>query len=118
MSALACPLMASRTYVAGDAIAARLERGAKSGEKLVLEQVPVIDGNPSRLELERFEVWAPDAQIVVSDKTGKTHTLPRPKTLYYKGHIDGDPDSAIAISVEPNGKIDGTIFAHDRVFTI
>src|SRR5207302_8482904 len=54
----AMPLLAMRTYVVGNDVAERLAHGPAPGQKLVLDQVPLIDGNPMTLELERFEVWA------------------------------------------------------------
>ena len=115
----AMPLLASRPYVVDNNVALLLQHGAAPGEKLILGGVPVVDGNPTTLELERFEVWAPQPQILVYEADGKTtHTLPRPATRYYKGHIAGDPDSVITIAVEPNGKIDGSIIQGERMFTI
>src|SRR5262245_10916502 len=83
---VAAPLFASRPFVIDHDVAVRLERGVEHGEKLLLENVPMIDGNPTTLELERFEVWAPDAKIIVYEADGKTtHTTPRPTTRFYKG---------------------------------
>lgn len=118
VSGVAVPLFASRPYLVDESAVKRLERGAAPGEKIAV-RLPVVDGNPTTLELERFEVWRPDAQIIVTEADGKTtHTVPRPQTRFYKGHVAGDPDSAIAISVEPNGHIEGSVFTADRVFDI
>jgi hypothetical protein len=113
------PLMASRSYRVGDALAIRLEQGVDYGETLRLDPVPLIDGDPATLDLERFEVWAAESQITVHEGDGKsTHVLPRSATRFYKGHVAGEPDSAIAISVEPDGQINGTIFVRERVFSL
>src|SRR5258708_9471938 len=115
----AMPLLASRPYLVDNDVVRRLERGAAPGEKLILERVPVIDGNPMTLELEHFEVWAPDAKIIVYEADGKsTHTLARPATQFYRGRLVGEPDSVIALSVEPNGHIEGKIFVRDRIFFV
>src|SRR5258708_4213823 len=115
----AAPLMANRPYAVDDRIAESLQQDTKPDVKLTLQGMPVINGERATLELERFEVWAPDARIVVHEADGKhTHTLPRPETRFYKGHVAGDPDSAVEISVAPNGRIEGSIFTHDRVVTI
>src|SRR5438105_6708208 len=74
MFCAAAPLMASRPLLVDNEIISRLQRGAEPGQKLVLERVPLIDGDPATLELERFEVWAPDAKIIVYEGDGKkTH---------------------------------------------
>lgn len=118
-SLLALPSFASRPYPVDDAIATRLERGVQHGQKLRLERIPLIDGNPATLELERFEVWAPDAQFIVHEADGKhTRTLPRPRTRYYKGQVAGDRDSIVVVSVDEGGAIDGNVFMRDRVFSI
>jgi Metallo-peptidase family M12 len=115
----ALPLLASRPYLVDNEVARLLEQGAAPGEKLVIDHVPVIDGNPVTLELERFEVWDPKAAIIVYEADGKsTHTLPRPDTRFYRGGIVGEPGSAVEVAVRPNGNITGKIFVHDRIFYI
>jgi hypothetical protein len=114
----AVPLFASRPYLVNDTVATRLRQDDGAGGKVRLEHVPLIDGDSVTLELERFEVWEPDANVIVHEADGKhTHVLPRPDTRYYKGHVAGEADSALAISVAPDGSIDGTIFVRDRVFS-
>ena len=116
--AIATPLFASRPFVINGDFASRLERGAAPGEKLVLE-AGLIDGLPTKLELERFELWTPDAQIIVYEADGKSfHTIPRPATRFYKGTVNGDPESIASISVGKNGRIAGTLFVGERVYEI
>ena len=80
----AMPLLASRPYVVGNDLAERLARGVAPGQKLILDRVPMIDGNPTTLELEPFEVWAPDAKITVHDANGDHEEAP-PRRLFYRG---------------------------------
>src|SRR5258708_218632 len=114
----ALPLMAMPPYLVDEAVITRLARGAGDNGKLVLEHVPLIDGNEATLELEPFEVWAADARIVVHGSDGKPHTLPRPAAHFNRGQVAGEPESTIAISVEENGTVRGTIFVRDRVFAL
>ncbi|HEX3070601.1 MAG TPA: M12 family metallo-peptidase [Thermoanaerobaculia bacterium] len=113
------PLFASRSYRVGDAVAMRLELGVEHGETLHLDRVPLINGDPATLDLERFEVWDAESRVTVHEADGKTtHVLPRSAARFYRGSVAGESDSAIAISVEPDGQIEGTIFVRERVFSI
>ncbi len=119
VSSLAAPAFASRPFFIDPSLAGRLEQGIAPGEKLELRDIALIDGNPTTLQLERFEVWGPDPQIIVFEKDGKSfHKLPRPETKFYKGIVNGDPSSMVEISVGTNGRISGVIMAGDRMFTV
>ncbi|HWU51876.1 MAG TPA: hypothetical protein VN153_03585, partial [Tahibacter sp.] len=39
------------------------------------------------LDLQRFEVFARNAQLRADDGQGKVQTLPRPTTRYYRGEV-------------------------------
>ncbi len=113
------PMFATRPFVVDHELAVRLEKGIAPGETLELRDIALIDGNPATLTLERFEVWRPDAEIIVYEADGKSfHKLPRPDTKFYKGMVNGDRDSVVEISVGRNGRIAGMIMANDRIFTI
>src|SRR5258708_9295709 len=115
----ALPLLASRPYLVDNEVVQLLEQGAAPGKKLVIGHVPILDGDPMSLELVPFEVWAPNATIVVHEADGKTtHTLAPPATKFYKGGVVGEPGSTVAVSVEPNGHIEGKIFVRNRIFYI
>ena len=72
-------------------------------EKMVLDN----ENTPTSLELERFEVFAPDVRITVRDGQGNEQLLPRPATAYFKGQIAGDPDSLVVLSADPDGTLRG-----------
>lgn len=115
----AMPLLASRPYVVGNDVAERLARGPAAGKKLVLEQVPLIDGNPTTLELEQFEVWAPNAKITVHDANG-VHEESPPRRLFYRGRIPGVDDSVVFFSIDPSNSrnVEGMILLGQRKFRI
>jgi hypothetical protein len=121
LALVACtvPAFASRPYlVEGDAVQ-QLMQGAAPGAKLVVDRFPLVNGDPMRLELERFDIWEPDAKIVVYEADGKkTHNFPLPKTTFYKGIVTGQADSSVALSVAPNGHIEGTIFVNEHVYNV
>ncbi|PYQ51351.1 MAG: hypothetical protein DMF59_08195, partial [Acidobacteria bacterium] len=100
----AIPAFAGRPYVVDERAVAKLRAG---GQKIVVDNMPLFDGNPAAVVLERFEVWAPDVQIIKYDGEGKETRLPRPTTKYYRGRISGDNGSVVFLSVESNGAISG-----------
>jgi len=80
--------------------------------------VPLVNGDPASIELERFDVWAKDAKIVIYESEGKSHTIPPPRIITYKGHVGGDPTSIVFIAVQPNGHIEGSVFEGDHILMI
>ena len=97
---------------------ARLRGPVANGAKVRVEHVPLVDGQPAALVLERFEVFAPDANIVVYGQGGTVlERLSRPDVSYYRGHIEGDDDSLVFLSVS-NGRVEGFVFSGDRKFSI
>lgn len=113
------PLMASRSYRVSPAVTSHIGLGVDHGESMRLDSFPLINGDPATLELERFEVWDSESQFVVHEADGKSmKVFPRPLTRFFKGRVVGESDSAVAISVEPDGQINGTIFVRERVFSL
>jgi hypothetical protein len=107
----AIPAFASRPYPVDERAVSKLRGG---GLKLIIDQMPMFDGNPATLVLERFEVWAPDAQIIKYDKDRKETLVRRPATKFFRGRIAGDMESLVFVSVEASGEISGMAFSGDR----
>ena len=61
------------------------------------------------LELQRINVWAPAAKVVVhgSQKGAPPTTQRPPDTRYFKGSIAGAPGSAVVLAVDPAGGVNG-----------
>ena len=77
-------------------------------QSLRLDQI-ILDGetSPASLKLERFEVFAPDVQIVVHDGQGHEQIQSRPASAYFKGEIAGAPHSLVVLSADPDGTMRG-----------
>ncbi len=85
---------------------------------LRLEGLPLeSDGPPAALELKRFRVFAPDARVVVYGSAGGT-TLPAPGNGYFRGQIDGLPESRAVISVLAAGGVRGLISHDNRIWML
>ena len=63
-------------------------------------------GRPETLDLEEYRVFSPDARIVVHHLDGDV-IMPVPKNTYFKGSLQGKPESRIFVSVLEDGEIRG-----------
>jgi hypothetical protein len=97
--------------------AATLAGPDRIGARVALEIVPV-DGEPATLELERFEVWHPDAELIVDDGSGARERTQVPDVRYFRGSVAGKPDSIVFLSLANDEFIDGWIMADERRFSI
>ncbi len=65
--------------------------------KLRLERLPLA-GADRTLSLERFEVFAPGAQVVVA-RPGGWQVIPTPRIAFWRGEVEGLPDSSVVLAV-------------------
>lgn len=95
----------------------QLERGARGvarGQQLVVEGLLLeAERATSTLELERFEVWRPGAVVLIDGQR-----VAVPKTLYFRGRIAGEPDSAVLLSVREHGGTTGMVFRGESAWAI
>lgn len=93
-----------------DSRSAGLLQRLGSGESVRLHNLR-LEGelSPVTLELERFQVFAPDAKIVVHRGQGKKHLVGPPATAYFSGTIQSDRDSIAVLSVDAQGGIQGIV---------
>ena len=96
----------------------QLLRDIESGDKLDLEGLE-LEGEAvgQRLELERFNVFAANAEVLVHEGS-KISRKPPHKGAYYHGRVSGYPDSLAVLSVEDNGKTQGIVQLRDRIWLL
>ncbi|MBL8329787.1 MAG: hypothetical protein JNJ71_13130 [Rubrivivax sp.] len=96
---------AAQAVVPNDAISlSRMYADTRSS--FVLQGVNVQDVGLANLEIRNAEVFAPGSRLVASD--GKTaRVLPRPKTRFLRGTINGNARTTAALSITPEGAITG-----------
>ena len=88
--------------------AALLARAAV-GETLILNDVLLDQSDsPVALELRRFEVFAPDARIMVHGPEGEEYLEP-PTTGYFQGKVQGDANSLVVLSADHQGVMRGIV---------
>ncbi|MFQ5807021.1 MAG: M12 family metallo-peptidase [Phycisphaerae bacterium] len=88
----------------------------KDRQHATLTDFVLDDGTPIELQLEQFDIFAPDATIVVGRRTGDA-PLDRPPVALFRGYVPGEPDSHVFLSLSPFG-VNGTIDMHDGVHDV
>lgn len=101
--------------VRSDALLGEVAQGAP----IRLENV-LLDGEilPVTLEMERFEVFTPDARILVHGPDDRAQTVKPPASAYFQGGIHGDPDSIAVLSADPSGVLRGIVQQADRFWVL
>ena len=83
-------------------------RAMPVGETIELAAVPVEGLGEVTARLERFEVFAPDARIVVQGGPA-VRELPIPDNVYLRGQLDARPGSRVHLTVRASGEVRGLI---------
>ena len=94
-----------------------LERPLAANARLKLSRIPLIDGEPATLELERFDVMAPNAEAFVYDAEGKRTAFKLTPMRFFRGRIAGVPDSLVFLSITDD-TIEGLVMSGERKFTM
>ncbi|HEY0554112.1 MAG TPA: M12 family metallo-peptidase [Thermoanaerobaculia bacterium] len=88
------------------------------GSHLRLADAQLTDtGETAALVLERFEVFASDARITVHGEGGD-QVLPAPKHAYFRGVVEGKPDSRAFVAQLEDGTTQGMVSADGGVYLI
>jgi len=77
--------------------------------RVSLPDWPVGLGRRARVNLQRHEVYAPDARIYAVTPTG-TQEIPRSPRHYFWGTVEGEPGKGVVVSVDPStGSLAGEV---------
>lgn len=95
---------------AGAAEAVRLEPGVAAAlldlapeRALAVDGWPVAPGERHRVELVRFEVYAPDARIFEA-RGDRRVELPRSRLSFFHGRSVDDPETRLMVSLDPDSR--------------
>jgi hypothetical protein len=88
--------------------------------KIRLDKIPLFDGSRTVIDLEEFQVWAPDGKIIVHGDNGAVlRKLDPPPMRFFRGLVNGDPESFAYFSMDPSGRnIQGLIVTRDKKFAL
>lgn len=105
------PVVESRNF-AGAAKAVQV------GSSLRLRNLQVSDsGEPAALVLKRFDVFAPGAKITLHGDHG-ARVVAAPRNAYFRGVIDGKPDSNAFVAVLEDGAAQGVVTDGEAMYMI
>lgn len=118
LPAAAASAAAAPAQVAGAQLAA-VAATTRTGDRLRVTEVELpATSEVLALDVQRFEVFAPDAEIVVHGSSGVTK-LPAPKNAYFRGAVAGEAGSRVFLEVLAGGETRGIITrAGDDAFLI
>lgn len=94
-----------------------LERPLAAEARIRLAGIPLIDGELATIELERFDIMAPNAEAFVYDGDGKREALKLTPMRFFRGNVAGQADSLVYLSITDE-RIEGLIMAGERKFTM
>lgn len=93
-------------------------RTAEIHQAVTITEFPVEPGVRHPVTLERVEIYASGARIIVIDADGE-HDIAHSSRLYFRGTSVWDPKTGIAISVDPTtGRFHGIVRTLDSVNAI
>ena len=110
---VALPALARPVSVFTPALRRVLQQMPADG-KATLREVALREEKLDTIELEPMQVWAKDAKIIVYGPAGEETILPPPEVKYFKGTVQGEPESAIFISMSADGSIRGMVLLGER----
>lgn len=94
-------------------------RTVTPAKKVRLDKLPLYGSRSTPIDLEEFQVWAPDGKIFVHDGSGNVQKLDPPAMRFFRGQVNGDPESFAYFSIElKTGKITGMVATKDDNFAI
>jgi hypothetical protein len=89
---------------------ARSAGSAAMGSRLRLEGVAVPEGDaPVAFDLERFQVFAADAEITLHGAGGRVRRMAAPANAYFRGVVAGRPDSRVFLARLATGGVQGVV---------
>src|SRR5438552_9710705 len=94
---------ATVTKLSDDAVAPL--RSSMIAKKIHLDGLPIYDNARSSIDLEEFQVWSPDAKVILHGDNGEVlEKLDPPPMRYFRGLVNNDPESFAFFSMDPSGR--------------
>jgi len=112
----AVSLQAARPHRVADDVVEQLFQSATASQLTIA--LPLAEGELSTIELEPFSLWRENAQIVVHRAGAEIRTMAPPSTRLLRGRIVGAADSAVFLSLDSAGGVQGMIAFRDRLFQV
>ncbi|HEX6639646.1 MAG TPA: hypothetical protein VF215_00965, partial [Thermoanaerobaculia bacterium] len=118
----ACALLC--VSVAEAASVAKIEERALAPLRVVprnghvqLTSIPLGESGRDVIDLEEFSVWAPDGKVLIHTEQGVLEVAP-PRTRFFRGSVNGDPQSMAFFAVKENGRVEALVMTRDVKYAI
>jgi hypothetical protein len=92
-------------------------RDARAEEEIVIRGFPLDDATAPDLELHRFELYSPSAEIVESGSGGEETRVSAPEAVFFEGRVAGDSESSVFLSAY-GASVHGYVQRGDETFAI
>ncbi|MFA6956255.1 MAG: M12 family metallo-peptidase [Thermoanaerobaculia bacterium] len=93
-------------------------RGSLVTKRVTLDALPLKEGQRPVIDLEEFQVWAPGGKVVIHGEDGKV-TVQAPTPLrFFRGLVNGDPESFAYFSVDRAGHVYGLVATREHRYAI
>jgi metallopeptidase family M12-like protein len=96
---------------------AQRARRVPVGGRFRLVGVP-LEGRTAALDLERFEVFTPNARILVQGAQGKRAVVRPPNRSYFRGGVESETDSFAFLAVGENSDVRGLVVSDGRTYVL
>ncbi|HUK13614.1 MAG TPA: M12 family metallo-peptidase, partial [Thermoanaerobaculaceae bacterium] len=96
-------------------VASALSGPVRSGEHVVVPRLELGDGTVASLDLEAFDIFTPDANLVEFTAKGPRR-LATPADRYFRGTVVGDLDSAVFLAI--GDSLRGLVFTGGKVYAL
>ena len=115
--ALLCTLecIADASVPLAQDVSAALNGPVRAGEHVVVPTLALDDGSTVSLDLEAFDVFGPDADLVEYTDHGPRR-LSAPADRYFRGTVIGDPDSVVVLV--SGTKLRGFVYTKKQLYAI
>ena len=113
---LAAPVTRQAHFSLSRQVVAQRARQVPAGARFRLVGVP-LEARTVALSLERFEVFTPDARVLVQGPGGRKLVAP-PRRAYFRGEVADDPGSLAFLAVGEDNETRGLVMSRERVFVL
>ena len=115
-AAAAAPVTRQAHFSLSRQAVAQRARQVPTGAKFRMVGVP-LEARTVALNLERFEVFTPNAQVLVQGPGGRRIVAP-PRRAYFRGEVADDPGSFAFLAVGEDNETRGLVMSRERIFVL
>jgi hypothetical protein len=115
-AATAAPVARQAHFSLSRQAVAQRARQVPAGARFRMVGVP-LEARTVALNLERFEVFTPNARVLVQGPAGQKVVAP-PRRAYFRGEVADDPGSFAFLAVGEDNETRGLVMSRERVFVL